>query len=246
MGLPGRTWMRLPPAHVGYYLVDNGRAALEDRVGYRPTPGKKLAALDPEAPVRHLPGFNPPAGAADAGRGRHLRRRAGRFQRSRFCWPPRSPSCLRSRLRLPWSIGSSPWPSHPASCPSWTCPGNRAPAASPTPVARWWLYPRSWAAAADVASLLRQIEQHYLRNPDPNLYFALLTDFGDAAATTHARRRRAAGATTGRHRLAERALRRADRRGTMAHSACSTASASGMAQRTGGSVGNANAANSTS
>jgi hypothetical protein len=32
----------------------------------------------------------------------------------------------------------------------------------------------------DVASLLRQIEQHYLRNPDENLYFALLTDFGDA------------------------------------------------------------------
>ena len=32
-----------------------------------------------------------------------------------------------------------------------------------------------------MTSLLRQIEQHYLRNPDPNLYFGLLTDYGDAA-----------------------------------------------------------------
>ena len=35
-------------------------------------------------------------------------------------------------------------------------------------------------SAPEVASLVQQIEQHYLRNPDHNLYFALLTDFGDA------------------------------------------------------------------
>ena len=32
----------------------------------------------------------------------------------------------------------------------------------------------------EVASLLRQIEQHYLRNPEQNLYYGLLTDFADA------------------------------------------------------------------
>lgn len=34
----------------------------------------------------------------------------------------------------------------------------------------------------EVASLVQQIEQHYLRNPEPNLLFGLLTDFGDADA----------------------------------------------------------------
>lgn len=33
---------------------------------------------------------------------------------------------------------------------------------------------------AEIHSLLAQLEQHYLRNPDPNLGFALLTDFNDA------------------------------------------------------------------
>ena len=32
----------------------------------------------------------------------------------------------------------------------------------------------------EIQSLIAQLEQHYLRNPDPNLGFALLTDFGDA------------------------------------------------------------------
>ena len=40
--------------------------------------------------------------------------------------------------------------------------------------------PAMLTSAPEVASLVQQIEQHYLRNPDHNLYFALLTDFGDA------------------------------------------------------------------
>lgn len=34
---------------------------------------------------------------------------------------------------------------------------------------------------AEVDSLLKQLEMHYLRNPDPHLSFALLTDFADTA-----------------------------------------------------------------
>jgi cyclic beta-1,2-glucan synthetase len=33
----------------------------------------------------------------------------------------------------------------------------------------------------EIGSLLRQIERHYLTNPDPHLYFALLTDFNDSS-----------------------------------------------------------------
>lgn len=37
------------------------------------------------------------------------------------------------------------------------------------------------AEPSEVASLLHQLELHYLCNPDPNLYFALLGDFADAS-----------------------------------------------------------------
>ena len=40
--------------------------------------------------------------------------------------------------------------------------------------------PALLSSAAEVNSLLKQIELHYLRNPDPYLSFALLTDFPDA------------------------------------------------------------------
>jgi cyclic beta-1,2-glucan synthetase len=36
----------------------------------------------------------------------------------------------------------------------------------------------------EVDSLVGQLERHYLRNPDPNLSFALLTDYGDAEQET--------------------------------------------------------------
>ena len=38
--------LEMPPAaHVGYYLLDDGRAVLEGRLGYQPSPGRKLARL---------------------------------------------------------------------------------------------------------------------------------------------------------------------------------------------------------
>ncbi len=40
--------------------------------------------------------------------------------------------------------------------------------------------------AAEVESLLKQLEMHYLRNPDPHLAFALLTDFADTVAAAAA------------------------------------------------------------
>jgi cyclic beta-1,2-glucan synthetase len=41
--------------------------------------------------------------------------------------------------------------------------------------------PALLAQMADVHNLFTQLEMHYLRNPDPNLAYALLTDFADAA-----------------------------------------------------------------
>ncbi|MGH2537848.1 MAG: GH36-type glycosyl hydrolase domain-containing protein, partial [Candidatus Promineifilaceae bacterium] len=44
--------------------------------------------------------------------------------------------------------------------------------------------PTLLSSAEEVASLLRQLELHFLRNPDPELGFALLSDFADAPQET--------------------------------------------------------------
>ena len=44
----------------------------------------------------------------------------------------------------------------------------------------WWSSPVMIARRKDIDSLTHQLELHYLRNPEPGLSFALLTDFGDA------------------------------------------------------------------
>jgi cyclic beta-1,2-glucan synthetase len=49
--------------------------------------------------------------------------------------------------------------------------------------------------AAEVESLLKQLEMHYLRNPDPHLAFALLTDFADTVAEAGAQKRTASANT---------------------------------------------------
>jgi cyclic beta-1,2-glucan synthetase len=54
------------------------------------------------------------------------------------------------------------------------------PAASRTMV----VVPAMLTSADEVESLLGQLERHYLRNPDPMLSFALLTDYGDAKHET--------------------------------------------------------------
>ncbi len=58
----------------------------------------------------------------------------------------------------------------------------------------------------DVDAMLRQLELHYLSNPDPQLQFALLTD--DVDAKDAADRRRAARPRGARHRRAQRQARR--------------------------------------
>ena len=44
--------------------------------------------------------------------------------------------------------------------------------------------PSMLARPASAATLLERLELHYLANPDPNLRFALLTDFTDAPHET--------------------------------------------------------------
>ena len=72
--------------------------------------------------------------------------------------------------------------------------------------ARFVVVPTLLLSHDEVDKLLERLEIHYLANRDPNLFFALLTDFPDSTrpqATTPARCRRCRR----RHPASERALR---------------------------------------
>ena len=81
-------------------------------------------------------------------------------------------------LRLPWLLASSGVVSRllpPRILPKLDF-SEGVPAAYRTMV----VVPCLISTKADVASLTSQLELHYLRNPDPHLSFALLSDFADA------------------------------------------------------------------
>ena len=162
--------------HVGYYLVAEGRADLEARIGYQARGLERLRRVLLRWPTTSY--FVPlallicaPIAALVAvltqlGQGASVIRIAAAAMVSivpvssvavaalhtlmAHLLPPRTLPKLDSKKGLP--------------------PNSRTLVAMPTLLGR----------EEDVATMLRQIELHYLSNPDPQLQFALLTDDVDA------------------------------------------------------------------
>ena len=170
-----------PSAHVGYYLLDDGRAALEQRLGFRPALQSRLARWILKHPFVVYIGSTALlalfvlVGAAiyaavQGGSGLLILLAAA---------VTLMPAWAAAIAFVDWVVTMVVPPrvlpklnlSEPAG-------GGRIPDACRTLV----VVPALISNKRDVASLLRQIEQHYLRNRDENVYFALLTDFADAAA----------------------------------------------------------------
>jgi hypothetical protein len=168
--------------HVGYYLVDRGRPALETSIGYRPTWRAAMERFAGRAPLASYLGaillvwfFAVIAAAAIGVRLEMLRVAgpatallllalyagvAGQFSVSLVNWlctllvPP------RPMMRLDFSMG--------------------IPAAHRTLVA----VPALLTSERAVRDLVEQLELRYLANQDDNLWFALLSDFPDADQET--------------------------------------------------------------
>ena len=168
--------------HVGYYLVDRGRAALEAGIGYRPTWYAALGLFVGRAPLASYLGavlfvwlLTVIATAAIGVRLEMVRiagpaaallllalfaGAAGQFAVSLVNWlcnllvPP------RPMMRLDFSAG--------------------IPAEHRTLVA----VPALLTSARTVRDLVEQLELRYLANQDDNLWFALLSDFPDADQET--------------------------------------------------------------
>ena len=159
--------------HVGEYLVGNGRRALERRVGYRPTPVDRLR----RGVTRH------PAlvyvGSIVVGTAALLVLFGFVGLRTRPIWlavlaslVASVPACavataLVQRVLLRFL--------RPRALPKLDF-ASGIPEDCPTLV----VIPTLLGSESDVRSLSRQLEVHYLANPDPRMAFALLTDDIDA------------------------------------------------------------------
>jgi cyclic beta-1,2-glucan synthetase len=170
----------LPPtAHVGYYLLDDGRLTLERRLGYRPSPGQRLARAARSHPavvylgsITLLTLLMLAAVAAYAG------------AHGGPTWQALLAVLLSLLPVLAAAVAIVDWVVtlvvRPRVLPKLNLSSEPGGEGIPDACRTLVVVPALLSNADEVASLLRQIEQHYLRNPDHNLYFALVTDFSDA------------------------------------------------------------------
>ncbi len=165
--------------HVGYYLVAGGRAALEEQLGYRAAGIERvrravlawptLAYLLPLALLTWLPVL---------GFAVYLAPTVG--------WDPWLP------LAVAVLVGVIPASSVATTLLHYGFARLLVPRilpkldfakGLPDELRTLVVMPTLLGRSDDVAAMLRQIELHYLSNPDPNLQFALLTDDVDAIET---------------------------------------------------------------
>ena len=171
--------LEMPPAvHVGYYLLDDGREALEGRLGYRPSPKRKLARLarghptivylGPIALLTLLMLAAAAACAAQVG---------SAFLSLLAIALVFLPALAAAVALVDWLVTLVV---SPQSLPELDLSGEQGAHGIPDSCRTLVVVPAMLSSTYEVASLVLQIEQHYLRNPYRNLYFALLTDFSDA------------------------------------------------------------------
>ncbi len=161
-------------AHVGYYLVDRGRAELERQLGIRTGLATRLkrwvfahpatvylGAIGSLSVLTYLPFL---LAAVSAGG---------------EAWSWLLAGGLLSIPVVTLAVNLVNWGVTRLVKPK-VLPKMDFEEGIPPEHAALVVIPALLAGPGDVKSLLQQIELHYLRNPDPNLCFALLTDFADA------------------------------------------------------------------
>ncbi|MFW6096940.1 MAG: cellobiose phosphorylase, partial [Chloroflexota bacterium] len=162
-------------AHVGYYLVDEGRRRLEEKLDYRPSPVTRIKrALKAHPTFLYI-------GSICAGVLGVLLLALGALNSVGATLPLTALALLLllvPALTVVTSIVN--WlvtllvP--PRVLPKLDFSEGGIPPEHATAV----VIPSMLSDEEEVQSLLRQLEGHYLRNPQPNMCFALLTDFTDA------------------------------------------------------------------
>ncbi|MCB0061241.1 MAG: hypothetical protein KDE19_03970, partial [Caldilineaceae bacterium] len=163
-------------AHVGYYLLGRGRQALEAQIGYHATGTTRLREWVLAHPaLSYLSSITLLSllllivpllyAAAQAAEPQTL---LGIFLLSLI------PATTIAVNAINWAVTHL--------LPPTLLPKLNFEEGIPSRCASMIVIPALINSNEDIDSLLQQLEQHYLRNPDPNLRFALLSDFPDADA----------------------------------------------------------------
>jgi cyclic beta-1,2-glucan synthetase len=173
-GYSGLRLMLPPDCHVGYYLIDAGRRQLEAQLGYRAPVGTALrrwvlehATLVYLGPITAISllvlllglGYASAAGATWLGM-------------LAVALLAAVPAITIGVTLIDLVV--------PHLLPPRTLPKLDFVEGIPAACSSLVVIPGLIGDAAGVDDLFGQLEQHYLRNPDPELRFALLTDFHDA------------------------------------------------------------------
>lgn len=171
--------LQLPrPCHVGYYLLAEGRAELEKELGYRAIGGEKARRLL----LHHPTGIYLSA----IGLAALIILALVAFYLGAVPSNPLTVSLALLLTVVPaltiavnlvnWTVTHL--------LPPRTLPKLDFSEGIPNSCRTMVVIPSLIAAPTDVDNLLNELEQHYLRNPDPALTFAVLSDFADAPAET--------------------------------------------------------------
>ena len=159
-----------PRGHVGYYLVGAGRGDLERRLGYRPVGLERLRRAVTRRPTLSylLPLFLLTGAPLAVAGWRLARSGAPTFTIAVAVAVAVIPVSVVALAVLQWTLARL--------LPPRTLPGLDFTRGLPEDTRTLVVIPTLLGRAEDVTSTARQIELHYLSNPDPRLQFALLTD----------------------------------------------------------------------
>ena len=163
-----------PGVHIGYYLLGEGRPALEQAAGYNPPGWRRLDRFTRSHPTPLYLGsiaslslglmiipliFAAIIGASAAG--------------LLLVFILASVPALTIAVELVnWAVTQVVKPE--------TLPQMDFSGGIPEDCAAMVVIPAMLSGTDEVNSLVAQLEQHYLRNPDPGLFFALVTDYMDS------------------------------------------------------------------
>jgi len=166
-------------AHVGYYLLDAGRAQLDARVGYRVPLSSRVrrGALDHPTPV-YLGGIGLITFIVVLGAILYAREAGANL------WQELAVGLLLLIPALTVSAGLMNWIITLA-IPPRVLPKMDFEDAIPAEYKTLVVIPSLLFSAVEVKSLLKQVELHFLRSQDTHLYFALLTDLPDTPQQPH-------------------------------------------------------------
>lgn len=159
--------------HVGYYLIDDGRRLLEQELGYVPSLVIRLRRwIFRHATSVYLATVGMVALAAIATVSAYALAAGGSLLALVAVW------AIVAIPALTAGVGATNWIITHTVSPR-TLPKLDLQRGIPPAYRTAIVIPALIETEADVDGLVEQIEQHYLRNPDPELVYGLLTDFVD-------------------------------------------------------------------